>query len=121
MRAKPSITRFLRREHTSKHVERAIASIRPAIDEPLSVSALAERAGMSKSLFHAPFKAVTGLAPGKHQEDIRLLEAHCLILEWKGAISALAFDVGYESPTYFRRDYARIIGRSPCEDQSPRR
>lgn len=111
LRAKSPITHFLRREDTSKHVARAIASIRPAIDEPLSVSALAERAGMSKSLFHAHFKAVIGLAPGKYQKVICLLEAHCLIPEWKGAISALAFDVGNESPAHICRDYARILER----------
>lgn len=115
------LRRFLRREDPSKHVARAVASIRASIDEPLSVSALAERAGMSKSSFHAHFKSVTGLAPGQYQKDIRLLEARRLILEGRGAISAVAFDVGYESPAHFSRDYARKFGRSPREDRNPRR
>ncbi|MCV2868718.1 AraC family transcriptional regulator [Defluviimonas sp. WL0002] len=112
------LRRFLRREDPSKHVARATASIRASIDEPLSVSALAEHAGMSKSSFHAHFKAVTGLTPGQYQKDIRLLEARRLIIEGKDTISAVAFDVGYESPAHFSRDYARKFGRSPREDRT---
>ena len=112
------LRRFLRREDPSKHVARAIASIRASINEPLSVSALAERAGMSRSSFHAHFKAVTGLAPGQYQKDIRLLEARRLILEGRDAISAVAFNVGYESPAHFSRDYVRKFGRSPREDRT---
>lgn len=115
------LRRFLRREDPSRHVARAIASIRASIDEPLSVSALADHAGMSRSSFHAHFKAVTGLTPGQYQKDVRLLEARRLILEGRDAISAVAFDVGYESPAHFSRDYARKFGHSPREDRAGRR
>lgn len=111
------LRRFLRREDPSKHVARAIACIRASIGEPLSVGVLAEEAGMSKSSFHAHFKAVTGLTPGQYQKDIRLLEARRLLLEGRDAISAVAFDVGYESPAHFSRDYARKFGRSPRDDR----
>ena len=112
------LRRFLRREDPSKHVARAIACIRASIDEPLSVSALADHVGMSKSSFHAHFKAVTGLTPGQYQKDIRLLEARRLILEGRDIISAVAFDVGYESTAHFSRDYARKFGHSPREDRT---
>lgn len=111
------LRRFLRLEDPSKHVARAIASIRASIGEPLSVSALAEQAAMSKSSFHAHFKAVTGLTPGQYQKDIRLLEARRLILEGRDTISAVAFDVGYESPAHFSRDYTRKFGQSPRADR----
>ncbi|WP_413721096.1 AraC family transcriptional regulator N-terminal domain-containing protein [Silicimonas sp. MF1-12-2] len=112
------LRRFLRRDDPSNHVSRAIASIRSSIDAPLSVSALAEHAGMSKSSFHAHFKAVTGLTPGQYQKDIRLLEARRLVLEGKKAISSIAFDVGYESPAHFSRDYSQKFGHSPREDRN---
>lgn len=115
------LRRFLRRDDPSNHVARAIASIRASIDEPLSVSALADHAGMSRSSFHAHFKAVTGLTPGQYQKDIRLLEARRLILEGRDAISSVAFDVGYESAAHFSRDYARKFGRSPREDRKGNR
>lgn len=112
------LRRFLRREDPSKHVARAIESICDSIDAPLSVSALAEHAGMSRSSFHAHFKAVTGLTPGQYQKDIRLLEARRLIREGKRAISTVAYDVGYESPAHFSRDYVRKFGHSPREDRA---
>lgn len=111
------LRRFLRRDDPSNHVARAIASIRASIEEPLSVPALAELAGMSKSSFHAHFKAVTGLTPGQYQKDIRLIEARRLILEGKESISSVAYDVGYESPAHFSRDYARKFGNSPRDDR----
>lgn len=112
------LRRLLRREDPSRHVARTIASIRTSIDAPLSVSALAEHAGMSKSSFHAHFKAVTGLTPGQYQKDIRLLEARRFILEGRDAISAVAFDVGYESAAHFSRDYARKFGHPPSADRA---
>lgn len=115
------LRRFLRRDDPSHHVARAIASIRASIDDPLPVSALAERSGMSKSSFHAHFKAVTGLSPGQYQKDIRLLEARRLIMEGRASISSVAFDVGYESPAHFSRDYARKFGHSPREDRGGER
>src|SRR5690606_38535821 len=94
------------------------ATIRSSIGEPLSVSALAEHAGMSKSSSHTHFKAVTGQTPGQYQKEIRLLEARRLILEGNDAISSVAFDVGYESPAQFSRDYARKFGHAPREDRN---
>jgi len=111
------LRRFLRRDDPSNHLARAIASIRASIDSPPSVSMLAERAGMSKSSFHAHFKAVIGLTPGQYQKDIRLLEARRLIVESNLAISSVAFEVGYESPAQFSRDYARKFGHAPRKDR----
>jgi AraC-like DNA-binding protein len=115
------LRRFLRRDDPSNHVARAISSIRASIDEPLSVAALAEQAGMSRSSFHAHFKAVTGLTPGQYQKDVRLLEARRRILQGRDAISSVAFDVGYESPAHFSRDYARKFGHPPRMDRNGER
>lgn len=112
------LRRFLRRDDPSIQLAHAIASIRATIDQPLSVSALAQRAGMSRSSFHAHFKALTGLTPGQYQKGVRLLEARRLIVESSQAISAVAFDVGYESPAQFSRDYARQFGHPPREERN---
>lgn len=112
-----TLRRFLRRDDPSNQLARAIASIRASIARPLSVAALADHAGMSKSSFHAHFKAVTGLTPGQYQKDIRLLEARRLITESDAAISSVAYDVGYESPAQFSRDYARKYGHAPREER----
>lgn len=112
------LRRFLRRDDPSNHVSRAIASIRASIHEPVSVASLAEHAGMSKSTFHAHFKAVTGQSPGQYQKDIRLLEGRRRVIESSDAISSVAFDVGYDSAAQFSRDYARKFGRPPRDDRN---
>ena len=111
------LRRFLRRGDPSNHVARAISSIRASLDAPLSVTRLAEEAGMSRSSFHVHFKAVTGLTPGQYQKDIRLIEARRRILEGRAAISTVAYDLGYESAAHFSRDYARKFGQSPRADR----
>lgn len=112
------LRRFLLRDDPSNHVARAIASIRASIDQPLSIPSLADRAGMSRSSFHAHFKAVTGLSPGQYQKDIRLIEARRLVLESDKSVSSIAFDVGYESPAQFSRDYSRKYGTPPRADRN---
>lgn len=112
------LRRFLRRDDPSIQLAHAIASIRASIDQPISVPALAESAGMSRSSFHAHFKALTGLTPGQYQKNVRLLEARRLIVESNRAMSAVAFDVGYESPAQFSRDYARKFGHPPREERN---
>jgi len=107
------LRRFLRRDDPSNHVAKAISSIRDNISAPLSIPALAERAGMSRSSFHAHFKSITGFTPGQYQKDIRLLEAHRLLNDTSIKITVIAFEVGYESPSQFSRDYAAKFGQSP--------
>ena len=58
-----------------------------------------------------------GQSPGQYQKDIRLLEARRMIRESRAAISAVAYDVGYESPAQFSRDYARKFGQPPRADR----
>jgi AraC-like DNA-binding protein len=68
---------------------------------------------MSPSSFHEHFKSVTGTTPLQYQKDLRLIEAREILLKGTPSVSAAGFEVGYESPTHFSRDYSRKFGRSP--------
>jgi AraC-like DNA-binding protein len=82
----------------------------------LRVADLAEQARMSPSSFHHHFKQVTSMSPLQYQKQLRLLEARRLMLaENCNAISA-ADRVGYESPSQFSREYARMFGAAPIGD-----
>jgi transcriptional regulator GlxA family with amidase domain len=72
---------------------------------------------MSVSTFHEHFKAVTGNTPLQYQKAIRLIEAQRLLNTTDRSVSSVAFDVGYESPTQFSREYARKFGLSPREER----
>ncbi|MGL4728754.1 MAG: AraC family transcriptional regulator N-terminal domain-containing protein [Bosea sp. (in: a-proteobacteria)] len=111
------LRRILRRDEPSSYVSRAIASIRASFNQPLSVADLARLVGMSRSSFHAHFKAVTGLGPAQYQKYLRLLEARRLIADTDLSISSVAFEIGYKSPSQFSRDYAQKFGLPPRDDR----
>lgn len=94
----------------------AIQWIRENFARPLRVEALAEMASLSVSAFHRHFKAVTALSPLQYQKHVRLLHARSLLIAGEGNATAIAFDVGYESPNQFSREYARQFGSPPSRD-----
>ncbi|MFK7939175.1 MAG: AraC family transcriptional regulator N-terminal domain-containing protein [Roseovarius sp.] len=98
--------------HASR-IAKAITRIRAGFREPLIVADLADMAGMSQSSFHEHFKSITGTTPLQYQKDLRMIEAQRLLAGGMHSVSNAGFDVGYESPTHFSRDYSRKFGCSP--------
>ncbi|WP_394476873.1 AraC family transcriptional regulator N-terminal domain-containing protein [Variovorax sp. VaC1] len=94
----------------------AIQRIRRDFAEPLRVETLAQVAAMSESAFHRHFKAVTALSPLQFQKRVRLLQARTLLRVGGKSVTSAAFEVGYESPTQFSREYARAFGLPPGRD-----
>jgi AraC-like DNA-binding protein len=82
----------------------------------LRIEALADRAKMSPSSFHVHFKAVTSMSPLQYQKQLRLLEARRLMLTEQANAATAADRVGYESPSQFSREYARMFGAPPIQD-----
>jgi AraC-like DNA-binding protein len=103
--------------HTAR-LSRAIGRIRRDYTATLTVQELAREAGMSASAFHEHFRALTGTSPLQFQKSMRLLEAQRRLLDGEGSVSAVAFAVGYESPTQFSREYSRKFGHPPRADRA---
>ena len=106
------------RSHASQ-IARAIAVLRRSFAEPLSVNELAHAAGMSESSFHEHFKSLTATSPLQYQKSLRLLEARRLLAAGAHNVTETAFEVGYQSPNQFSREYSRHFGHSPRHDLSP--
>lgn len=84
--------------------------------QPINIDDLARRAGMSQSGFYAHFKAVTGLSPLQYRNRLRLVKARKLMIT-KGYDAAQAgFEVGYQEPAQFSREYSRLFGLPPKRD-----
>ncbi len=107
---------LLRRDSHANHVARAIRALRARFRQRLTVDELAREAGMSASSFHRHFKAVTRTTPLQYQKDLRLTEARRQLRAGRGTVSTVAYDVGYESPSQFSREYARKFGAPPRVD-----
>lgn len=107
---------LIRDDSQASAVARAVRSLQRDFRSPLRVEELAQEAAMSVSSFHKHFKAVTATSPIQYQKTLRLLEARRLLLEQGTRVSTAAFEVGYESPTQFCRDYVRRFGYPPSRE-----
>lgn len=97
-------------------INRAIGWLKENYREPFSADILAREARMSVSAFHRHFKVVTSLSPLQYQKQLRLQEARRLILGTSLDAAAVGFEVGYESPSQFSREYRRLFGAPPGRD-----
>jgi AraC-like DNA-binding protein len=100
--------------HTAR-IGRTTAWIRENYAAALSIPNLAAQANMSVPSFHRHFKAVTSMSPVQFQKRVRLQEAR-RGLSGASTISAVAYDVGYESISQFNRDYRRLFNQTPSDD-----
>jgi AraC-like DNA-binding protein len=100
----------------SAQVKRAIRWLRQNYAEPMRIERLAEVAGMSETSLHRHFKAVTAMSPLQYQKQIRLQEARHRLLSQGRDVAGVGFAVGYDSPSQFSREYARMFGRPPGRD-----
>lgn len=85
-------------------------------DQSLRIEDLADMANMSVASLHRHFKAVTAMSPIQFQKQLRLQEARRLLLSEANDAAGVAYRVGYESPSQFSREYARLFGAPPRAD-----
>lgn len=97
-------------------IKKAIQYILENFQKSFRVEDLAAIANMSVPSFHRHFKEIVAMTPIQFQKQLRLQEARRLILSESTEVADTAFRVGYESPTQFSREYARMFGVPPRED-----
>jgi len=100
----------------SHRIARAIDWLKSNYAKPLRIGDLAAQAGMSGSTFHHHFRSMTALSPLQYQKRLRLQEARRLMLAERVDAANAAFQVGYESPSQFSREYNRLFGAPPARD-----
>lgn len=105
---------LLRHDSAASQVARAIGHIRRDFRQRIAIPTLARSLGMSQSSFHQHFKTVTSTTPLQYQKQLRLLEARRLLVSEGRSVSEAAYEVGYESPTQFSREYSRKFGAPPA-------
>lgn len=111
-----AITQLARAGSHMQRIAVAIGHLKSNFDKSVKVEELARQIGMSVSSFHAHFKTVTAMSPLQYQKRFRLLEARQIMLVEMQDAAATAYRVGYESPSHFSRDYARMFGNPPGRD-----
>jgi AraC-like DNA-binding protein len=103
-------------ESRISHIGRAIDYIKGNFSDAFPIEDLADIAGMSSSTFYEHFKAVMAISPLQFRTHLRLQEARRLMVTEGMTAAEAGFRVGYDSPSQFSRDYARVHLLPPRQD-----
>lgn len=101
---------------SSNRIASVVQRIKQNYTAPLRIEELASIANMAPSSLHRHFKEVTAMSPLQYQKQLQLQEARRLLLSESADAADVAFQVGYESPSQFSREYARLFGLPPISD-----
>jgi AraC-like DNA-binding protein len=74
---------------------------------------LAERAGMSRTIFASRFKETVGSSVMEYLSRWRMLLAGDKLRNSHASVSAIASELGYESESAFSKAFRRVMGCSP--------
>ncbi|MFB9948180.1 AraC family transcriptional regulator N-terminal domain-containing protein [Rhizobium puerariae] len=113
-----TIRQMARADSRLNQIARAIVWIRTHFRDICPIEQAAEIAGMSRSTFHAHFKAITSMSPLEFRTHLRMQEAQRLMVSGAMDAASAGFNVGYGSPSQFSRDYARLFGMPPARHAS---
>lgn len=102
----------------SSGVIRALGWLRQNFRQRQSTHALADIACMGVSTLHRHFRAMTAMSPIQYRKHLQLNEARRLMIVSGLDAASAGYDVGYESPTQFSREYRRAFGEPPISNIS---
>ena len=104
-----------------RHVIDAINHAEANLDNPPSVSELAEVAEMSAYQLDRRMRRVFGLTTGQWMLKLRLDQAQRRLISTDLSISAVAIEAGYADQSAFTRQFRRATGMSPRDFRTAHR
>ena len=97
----------------ANQIVKAITEIKDNFSQSVNMKNLSKNIGMSESSLYNNIKKITTMSPLQFQKKIRLEEAKQMLINQNLDAAQVAFEVGYESPSQFNREYSRMFGMSP--------
>jgi transcriptional regulator GlxA family with amidase domain len=88
------------------------------LDDDLSLSALADRAGMSERSFSRHYAQATGQTPARAIERLRVEAARRLLSETRAPVKRVAQRCGFGSEETMRRSFLRLLAVTPQDYRS---
>jgi AraC-like DNA-binding protein len=98
-------------------IAKALHRIHVDFHQRLDIDTLAREAHLSAAAFHAHFKTVTATSPIQYLKATRLHKARLLMIQDGVSASRASSRVRYESASQFSREFKRLFGRTPLEEQ----
>lgn len=102
---------------TSAVIAKVVSLMEARLEEPLTVSQLAQLTGVSVRRMQRLFQEAYGTTPTAYYLYLRLRRARELILNSTLSISDISFCCGFESPSHFSRTYRAKYGRTPRSER----
>ncbi|NYF52363.1 AraC family transcriptional regulator [Tunturiibacter gelidoferens] len=96
-----------------KQMSAAITCMHDDPGHPWTLQKLAERVGMSRSIFALRFKETVGSTPMEYLTRWRMMLAGDRLKNCEDSISVIASSLGYESESAFCKAFRRTMGCSP--------
>lgn len=94
-------------------IQRICREMQTCVHEKIHMPDLAKQLCWGETQFYRYFRQFTGLTPLQYHKQLKLNYAKNLILNKNLSISEIAYQVGYESPSQFSREYKRYFGVNP--------
>jgi AraC family transcriptional regulator len=101
------------RRHDERRVTAALRHIEAQAHEPITLADLACAAAMSPYHFLRTFRHIVGMTPHQYVLRTRLHRAAVRLRRSSDAISAIAFEEGFDDLSTFNRRFRQIMGASP--------
>ena len=96
-------------------VGRLLAFLEEHCSEPLQVSELARKNGVSVRTLERLFREVVNRSPGEYLTELRLNRGAKLLLESESSVAGVARQAGFATSSYFARLFRRKFGCLPRE------
>lgn len=84
-------------------------------NEHLDYNELCKITNMSRSVLYAKFKVITGQGVHDFIKSIRLKKGLKLLIEGRLNITQIAYEVGFNTPSYFTKSFMKQYGMTPRE------
>jgi signal transduction histidine kinase/ligand-binding sensor domain-containing protein/DNA-binding response OmpR family regulator len=99
-----------------RFLTRAMETIEKHISDPeFGVDVLGKEIGLSHSQLHRKIRALTNLSPVEFIRTLRLKRAASLLKQEYGNVAEIAYEVGFNNPSYFAECFRKLFGKSPSE------
>lgn len=100
----------------SHRIAEVIGWLKQHYAERISIEQLANEMQMSTSSLHHHFRQLTGISPLQYQKRLRINAARLLMINEHLDAATASYQVGYESPSQFSREYKQLFGLPPRQD-----
>lgn len=94
-------------------MKQAIQKIRNHIYSPITMAEFSREINMGYSAFRKAFKQYTGLAPNQYLLHLKIDKAKSMLSMSTKSIKEIAFELGFESPSYFSKIFKIKTNTSP--------